>query len=39
MEMEYYIIKMVILKVKENGLIVKWKDMENVFMKMESIIR
>ena len=38
MEMEYYIIKMVILKVKENGLIVKWKDMENVFMKMENII-
>ena len=38
MDKGYYIIKMVILNMKENGLIVKWKDMENIFMKMEIII-
>ena len=39
MEREYYIIKMVRLNMKENGLMIYQKDMENIFLKMENILK
>ena len=39
MEREYYIVKMEKLNLKENGLMINMKDMENIFMKMDHFMK